>query len=225
MADLARVLTWPEGEAELVTELRSGSESAFDWLVTHYHGPVYGLLAGMLNDPSEAADVTQEVFLVMVRGISTFDRQREGSFRAWVRGITVNVVRNYRRRQFRKPAVALDAGIAIVAEAAKPGPVVVLAMDRDRMADTQRLVATLRAAQYRLTIAQGNVNTARSVVDRVFDRLARVLEDRVRRGRNVSRVRRAIRELGRSAVKLRENSRRTPTRARESPRRLVRGLA
>jgi RNA polymerase sigma factor (sigma-70 family) len=56
----------------------------------------------------DATDVTQEVFLVIVRGISTFERQREGSFRAWVRGITVNVVRNYRRRQFRKPVVALD---------------------------------------------------------------------------------------------------------------------
>jgi len=34
----------------------------------------------------------------------------------------------------------------IVAEAARPGPVVVMVMDRDRMADYQRLVATLRAA-------------------------------------------------------------------------------
>ncbi len=52
---------------------------------------------------AEAADLTQEVFLVMIRGISGFQRQREGSFRTWVRGITVNVVRNHRRRLFRKP--------------------------------------------------------------------------------------------------------------------------
>jgi RNA polymerase sigma-70 factor (ECF subfamily) len=56
----------------------------------------------------ESADLTQEVFLVMTHGISGFERQREGSFRAWVRGITVNVLRNYRRRQVRKPAVVLD---------------------------------------------------------------------------------------------------------------------
>ncbi len=35
----------------------------------------------------------------------------------------------------------------IVAEAAKPGPVVVLVLDRDRMADYQRLVAMLRGAE------------------------------------------------------------------------------
>jgi RNA polymerase sigma-70 factor (ECF subfamily) len=56
----------------------------------------------------EVGDLTQEVFLVMVRGIPRFERQREGSFRAWVRGITVNVLRSHRRRRFRKPAVRLE---------------------------------------------------------------------------------------------------------------------
>ena len=95
MADLARVLTWPEDEAALVTELRSGSESAFDWLVTHYHGPVYGLLAGMLNDPSEAADVTQEVFLKAFRGIRGF--REDSSLRTWLYRIAVREMLNHRR--------------------------------------------------------------------------------------------------------------------------------
>jgi RNA polymerase sigma-70 factor, ECF subfamily len=68
----------------------------------------------------DAEDVTQEIFLVMVRGISTFERQREGSFRAWVRGITVNVVRNYRRRQFRKPAIVLDPSDGFLDRLAEP---------------------------------------------------------------------------------------------------------
>lgn len=95
MADLARVLTWPEDEAKLVTELRSGSESAFDWLVTHYHGPVYGLVAGMLTDPSEAADVTQEVFLKAFRGIRGF--REDSSLRTWLYRIAVREMLNHRR--------------------------------------------------------------------------------------------------------------------------------
>jgi RNA polymerase sigma-70 factor (ECF subfamily) len=95
LADLARVLSWPEDEAALVTELRSGSESAFDWLVTHYHGPVYGLLAGMLNDPSEAADVTQEVFLKAFRGIRGF--REDSSLRTWLYRIAVREMLNHRR--------------------------------------------------------------------------------------------------------------------------------
>ena len=44
VSDLAHVLTWPQDEAEMMKELRSGSEAAFDWLVTYYHAPVYGVI-------------------------------------------------------------------------------------------------------------------------------------------------------------------------------------
>jgi RNA polymerase sigma-70 factor (ECF subfamily) len=95
VSDLAHVLTWTEDEAELTSELRSGSEAAFDWLVTHYHRPVFGLVAGILCDPSEAADVTQEVFLKAFRGISGF---REGSsLRTWLYRIAVREALNQRR--------------------------------------------------------------------------------------------------------------------------------
>ena len=56
----------------------------------------------------------------------------------------------------------------IVAEAAKPGPVVVLAMDRERMADYQRLVATLRAAGIasELYLGDGKMNAQLKYADR-----------------------------------------------------------
>jgi len=41
---LASGLSWGRDESELVTDLQAGSETAFDWLVTHYHGPVYNLI-------------------------------------------------------------------------------------------------------------------------------------------------------------------------------------
>jgi RNA polymerase sigma-70 factor (ECF subfamily) len=42
------------------------------------------------------------------REVSRFDRQREGSLRAWLRQETVNKIRNYRRKRHRPPAVGLD---------------------------------------------------------------------------------------------------------------------
>jgi histidyl-tRNA synthetase len=56
----------------------------------------------------------------------------------------------------------------IVAEAAKPGPVVVLAMDRDRMGDYQRLVAALRAAGIasELYLGEGKMNAQLKYADR-----------------------------------------------------------
>jgi RNA polymerase sigma-70 factor, ECF subfamily len=79
VSDLARVLPWSRDEAELVTELQGGSGAAFDWLVTHYSGPVYSLVAGMISESCDAADITQDVFLKAFRGIRGF---RRGSSRS-----------------------------------------------------------------------------------------------------------------------------------------------
>ena len=95
VSDLARVLSWPQGEAEIMTELRSGSETAFDWLVTHYHAPVYAVVCGILRNPNDAADVTQEVFLKAFRGIGAF---RQGSsLKTWLYRIAVRESLNYKR--------------------------------------------------------------------------------------------------------------------------------
>jgi RNA polymerase sigma-70 factor, ECF subfamily len=95
VSDLAHVLSWPQDEAEIMTELRSGSEAAFDWLVTYYHAPVYAVVSGILRNPTDAADVTQEVFLKAFRGIRGF---RQGSsLKTWLYRIAVRESLNYRR--------------------------------------------------------------------------------------------------------------------------------
>jgi RNA polymerase sigma-70 factor, ECF subfamily len=95
VSDLARVLTWPQDEAEIMTELRSGSEAAFDWLVTYYHAPVYAVISGILRNPNDAADVTQEVFLKAFRGIRLF--RHGSSLKTWLYRIAVRESLNYKR--------------------------------------------------------------------------------------------------------------------------------
>jgi RNA polymerase sigma-70 factor (ECF subfamily) len=56
----------------------------------------------------ETDDIVQEVLVVVIREIPRFDRQREGSFRAWLRGVTVNRVRAYRRKRGQQPAALGD---------------------------------------------------------------------------------------------------------------------
>jgi RNA polymerase sigma-70 factor (ECF subfamily) len=109
VSDLARVLPWSRDEAELVTELQGGSDSAFDWLVTHYSGPVYSLVAGMISESSDAADITQDVFLKAFRGIRGF--RRGSSLKTWLYRIAVREALNHRRwlwRHHRKQA-SIDA--------------------------------------------------------------------------------------------------------------------
>jgi RNA polymerase sigma-70 factor (ECF subfamily) len=99
VSDLARVLPWSQDEAELVTELQGGSGAAFDWLVTHYSGPVYGLVAGMVSEPCDAADITQDVFLKAFRGIRGF--RRGSSLKTWLYRIAVREALNHRRWLWR----------------------------------------------------------------------------------------------------------------------------
>jgi len=109
VSDLARVLPWSSDEAELVTELQGGSGAAFDWLVTHYSGPVYSLVAGMTSESSDAADITQDVFLKAFRGIGGF--RRGSSLKTWLYRIAVREALNHRRWLWRhhRQQASIDA--------------------------------------------------------------------------------------------------------------------
>jgi RNA polymerase sigma-70 factor (ECF subfamily) len=109
VSDVARVLPWGRDEADLVAELQSGSDEAFDWLVTHYHGPVFSLLYGMLADSADAADCTQEVFLKAFRGIRGF--RRGSSLKTWLYRIGVREALNHKRWRWRhsRQQISLEA--------------------------------------------------------------------------------------------------------------------
>src|SRR6266852_6083886 len=106
VSDWAGALSWGRDETELVTELQAGSETAFDWLVTHYHGPVYNLILSMLGDVSDAADGTQEVFLKAFRGIRHF---RQGSsLKTWLYRIAMHEALQQIPEVFRGAVILRD---------------------------------------------------------------------------------------------------------------------
>ena len=99
MGDLASALPVRGEEASILTELKSGSEEAYAWLIERFHQPVYGLVYRMLNDPADAADTTQEVFLKVFRGMRRF--QGEASLKTWIYRIAIHEASNHRRWWFR----------------------------------------------------------------------------------------------------------------------------
>jgi RNA polymerase sigma-70 factor, ECF subfamily len=109
VSDWASALSWVNDESELVTELQAGSETAFDWLVNHYHAPVYNLILGMLGDAADAADAAQEVFLKAFKGIRTF---RQGSsLKTWLYRIAIREALNHRRwfKRHNQKNISIDA--------------------------------------------------------------------------------------------------------------------
>lgn len=95
MGQLVQSFPWAIDEAELVSGLQSGSDAAFDHLVTHYHSNVFNLVYSILGDRADAADVTQEVFLHVFRGIGGF--RGGSSLKTWLYRISVRQALNHRR--------------------------------------------------------------------------------------------------------------------------------
>src|ERR1700739_3000217 len=109
VSDWASALSWGRDESDLVNELQAGSETAFDWLGTHYHGPVYNPILGMLGDTADAADAAQEVFLKAFKGIRHF---RQGSsLKTWLYRIAIREALNHRRwfKRHLQKNISIDA--------------------------------------------------------------------------------------------------------------------
>jgi RNA polymerase sigma-70 factor (ECF subfamily) len=95
MGNLASALTLQSDEAALIAELRAGSEEAFAWLIARYHQPVYSLLARTVQDRADAADLTQDVFIKVFRGVGGF--HGESSLRTWIYRIALREASNQLR--------------------------------------------------------------------------------------------------------------------------------
>jgi RNA polymerase sigma-70 factor (ECF subfamily) len=117
----------------LLDRLKVARSDASDWnrfeavylpLIRRWIGQVPGL-------GDEVDDVSQEVLLVLVREIPQFDRQREGSFRAWLRRVTVNRVRVYRRQRHRQPAAAADQTDGFLDQMADSNSLLARQLDQD----------------------------------------------------------------------------------------------
>ncbi|MDE3062063.1 MAG: sigma-70 family RNA polymerase sigma factor [Acidobacteriota bacterium] len=95
MGNLASALTLEPEDAAFIAELQAGSEEAFAWLIARYHQPIYSLLARTIQDRADAADLTQEVFVKVFRGVGSF--HGESSLRTWIYRIALHEASNQRR--------------------------------------------------------------------------------------------------------------------------------
>jgi RNA polymerase sigma-70 factor, ECF subfamily len=69
--------------------------------------------------------------VVVVRELPRFERRREGSFRPWLRQVTVNQARSHCRRRRRRPAVGLDAAVGFLDRLEAPNGELAREWDRD----------------------------------------------------------------------------------------------
>src|SRR3984957_5222187 len=89
-------------EGGIVAELKAGSEAADAVLIGEFQQPVYGLVYRIVNDPADAADTTQDVFLKVFRGMKHF--HGGSSLKTWIYRIALPEAANRRRWWFRHKA-------------------------------------------------------------------------------------------------------------------------
>ena len=95
-------------EESLVEALRKGVDEAYETLIERYQQPVFSLVYRLMDDPSETADVVQEVFLKVFRNIGNF--RGNSSLKTWVYRIAFNEAYNHRRwfTRHKRPEVELE---------------------------------------------------------------------------------------------------------------------
>jgi RNA polymerase sigma-70 factor, ECF subfamily len=88
-----------DADRGLVDAAAAGSREAFDELVLRYQGPVLNLVRAMTGGDSDADDLAQEAFVRAWRSVGAF--RSDSTFRTWLFGIAINVVRTHRGKRSR----------------------------------------------------------------------------------------------------------------------------
>ena len=109
MGNLASAIGLRTEDAALVAALKAGSEEAFALLISQYSQPLYSLIARSLQDPADAADITQDVFIKVFRSIRSF--HGEASLRTWLYRIALHEASNQRRwwSRHKRQELTIDA--------------------------------------------------------------------------------------------------------------------
>ena len=91
-------------ERELIEKLKQGDEAAFKSVVETWQDMVYNTAIGILQQPTDAEDVAQEVFMQVYESIHTF--KGESKFSTWLYRITLTKAMDHIRRKRRKKRFA-----------------------------------------------------------------------------------------------------------------------
>ena len=120
MARLNQQQDMPSSDEELVTLSQGGDLDSFNQLVLRWERPIYALAYRVIGREEEARDVAQETFLRAFRAIKGFKGQAK--FSSWLYRITLNLCRDWIRKERRAPVSQAPEGIDIIELAGEATP-------------------------------------------------------------------------------------------------------
>lgn len=95
----------PVSDEELISRIRNGDTPALDTLVDKYLPITYGWVRKLVSI-EDVEDVSQDIFLGLIRGIHSFKGQ--STFRTWFYRVVSNQIADYHRKEYRRKDHADD---------------------------------------------------------------------------------------------------------------------
>ncbi len=140
-------------DAELIEAHRRGDGSAAGVLVARHLGQVRSLLLQLVLDRDDADELTQEVFVSVLRNLDGF--RGEAAFATWLHRIAVNAARQAVRRTRSRRSESDRAVRDSNGDSAAPEVELIRSEQRDRVRQAlEKLSLPLRSAVV-LTVMQG----------------------------------------------------------------------
>lgn len=103
-AEAASVTLDGDGDDDVVARAQGGDAAAFEALVRRYGGAVLAVVERRVGDGHRAADLAQDAWVKVHRGLGGF---RGSSFRSWLFAVVLNQVRDGQKAEARRPTVPL----------------------------------------------------------------------------------------------------------------------
>lgn len=163
-------------DQELVARVQGGDRNAFRTLVERYQRRAYGIAVGLLKNPEDAMDATQEALVRVYTRIAGF--KGDSSFYTWFYRIVVNVCIDHCRKHGRFKGVEYDDALAHDGDGGATLPLTgnVDQLHPGRAAQNSELRRALDAALEKLSTNHRTVLLLREVEGLSYEEIAEVCE-------------------------------------------------
>jgi RNA polymerase sigma-70 factor (ECF subfamily) len=133
----------------LLDRLRQAKPDAAEWrrLQDVYLPVIRSWLSRVPGLHDESQDLSQEVLVVLFRELPAFERRHHGSFRAWLRQITINRIRAFCKTRRHQPLAGLGPEVdQFLTQLEDPGSDLARQWDQEHDRHVfQKLLAVVRA--------------------------------------------------------------------------------
>jgi len=180
---------------QMVRRCMDGDSGAWAELVRTHHRRVYGLCYRFTGNPTDAEDLTQDVFLKVYSNLASFDIGR-GSLQVWITTLTRNLlVDNFRRTRNLRATGSLDEGWESVEELAPIDRLTSKTVSPHESAAQKELAKMVQDALARVSVELREAVILRDLQDMDYKEIALVLG--IPEGTVKSRISRGRAELAR----------------------------